>query len=484
MKVAVIGSGPSGWIAAKKLIELGHDVTVLDSALVESDPYRKEDSRGSSSLSKKLFFGSDLPYRMFPTGNSPIAQGVNPISSFARGGLSLVWGATMLPYCSADTSKWPIEISNFNSRYTEIAKYVPITGNSDGLSRVYGDFISRRGILPSTRVVKFLEGCNRTPTKTIHVGLSRLAVETGKDEIKGCVYCNKCIGGCPTNQIWNTQAPISGVSYIKMRVTRLAEDDSGVTVEGYRIDGTKSLENSFEKIFMACGPIETFTILAASGLVVDQALLKDSATFFLPMVALPRLGNAKNNSFGLAQIFLRLDKTPSNPASQFQIYEYSDDLISRAQKAVPFGRLIPDSLLKVILKRMVVAIGYLDGEDSPSIMMRLLKNGSVHLEVNNDGNGVDSRSQSIKLAIRKFGGFARKNGLMPMGFLTQVAQPGEGVHFGSWLPMGEKSDLLGRPKGSQNIHVIDSSVLPSIAPGPITFTVMANAMRIVEGVAQ
>jgi choline dehydrogenase-like flavoprotein len=46
--------------------------------------------------------------------------------------------------------------------------------------------------------------------------------------------------------------------------------------------------------------------------------------------------------------------------------------------------------------------------------------------------------------------------------------------------MGKGSDLLGRPNGFQRIHVVDSSVLPSIAPGPITFTVMANAMRIAE----
>jgi choline dehydrogenase-like flavoprotein len=46
--------------------------------------------------------------------------------------------------------------------------------------------------------------------------------------------------------------------------------------------------------------------------------------------------------------------------------------------------------------------------------------------------------------------------------------------------MGERSDLLGRPNGCHNIHVVDSSVLPTIAPGPITFTVMANARRIAE----
>jgi choline dehydrogenase-like flavoprotein len=44
--------------------------------------------------------------------------------------------------------------------------------------------------------------------------------------------------------------------------------------------------------------------------------------------------------------------------------------------------------------------------------------------------------------------------------------------------MGDKASVLGVPIGCSNIHVVDSSIFPSVAAGPITFTVMANAMRI------
>jgi len=45
-------------------------------------------------------------------------------------------------------------------------------------------------------------------------------------------------------------------------------------------------------------------------------------------------------------------------------------------------------------------------------------------------------------------------------------------------PTGLQSDLLGRPAGLRRIHLIDSSVFPSIPPTTITYTVMANAQRI------
>ena len=95
MKLAVIGSGPSGWAVTKTLTDLGHQVTIIDSSLIESDVTDNDTNNIDATLNKKLYFGSDLPYRSFPFGPSLNSQEVNPIFSFARGGLSLVWGATM-----------------------------------------------------------------------------------------------------------------------------------------------------------------------------------------------------------------------------------------------------------------------------------------------------------------------------------------------------------------------------------------------------
>ena len=44
------------------------------------------------------------------------------------------------------------------------------------------------------------------------------------------------------------------------------------------------------------------------------------------------------------------------------------------------------------------------------------------------------------------------------------------------------TDLLGRPKGWNYIHVIDSSVLPSIPATTIGLVSMANAARIADQV--
>ena len=129
---------------------------------------------------------------------------------------------------------------------------------------------------------------------------------------------------------------------------------------------------------------------------------------------------------------------------------------------------------------MLVGIGYLDGLNSPSIQMRLLEDGSLISTLETTGINFKQRNRSVRVAIKRLSTYSRRLGLLPVPFLTQTALPGEGVHFGSWLPMGDKSDMLGRPIGSRNIHVVDSSVLPTIAPGPITFTVMANAMRIAK----
>jgi choline dehydrogenase-like flavoprotein len=484
MRIAVIGSGPSGWVSARTLIMLGHKVTIIDSGLIESDAIKIDTNNRSATLNRKLFFGSDLPYRSFPFGPLLTSQKVNPISSFARGGLSLVWGATMLPYCKEDTASWALDISTLDERFRDISKEIPITGAHDGLSSTYGNFYSRRGFFPSGRMVRILEGVKRIGSPEIQVGLSRLAVETGMNGVDGCVYCNQCLNGCPSNFIWNSKDSPLEAKYLKMRVVKLKESSSGVEINAIDLLGKPHTLDGFGKVFLAAGSLETFRILATSKIIKDKGVLKDSATFFLPLFMLPKSGMKLHNSFGLSQIFIRLNKTSSHVASQYQLYEYSEDQIVQAKKAVPLGSLIPNKILRFFLKRIVVAIGYLDGADSPGIQMHLLEDGSLLSDLDLNGISYKERNQVIRLQIKRLSKHIRKLGLFSIPFLTKILAPGEGVHFGSWLPMGDKSDLLGRPIGSQNIHIVDSSVLPTIAPGPITFTVMANAMRIAEEAAQ
>lgn len=312
------------------------------------------------------------------------------------------------------------------------------------------------------------------------MGLSRLAVETGTSDLPGCFYCNKCISGCKDGFIWTSLNKINSDDFLNIRVLNVRESKDKVLVSGVDKSGNPVHDVSFDKIYIAAGSLESFRILATSGLVGTEAQLKDSATYFLPLLASRGLGSASSNSFALSQLFIKIFLSSQPYSNQFQLYEYSDDLLARAKEFSIIGRILPSFILRFALKRMLVAIGYLDGEQSPTIKMCLLDDGSIDLTLDDSGVSLSQREKNIKNSVSELRREILSLGMIPISILRINSKPGEGVHSGGWLSMGENANLLGVPNGCTNIHVVDSSVLPSIAAGPITFTVMANAMRIAK----
>ena len=82
--------------------------------------------------------------------------------------------------------------------------------------------------------------------------------------------------------------------------------------------------------------------------------------------------------------------------------------------------------------------------------------------------------------LRSVKSFTRATPLSP---LLKMGSAGRGFHTGGSLPMrsapGEfETDLLGTPRGCRRVHVVDSSVFPTVAASTITLTAMANAHRI------
>lgn len=478
-RIAVVGAGPTGWATTRKLIDLGCEVTVI---ATDTKPDKLNlGNESGKALNKKLLFGSDYPYRPFASGPGHYQSGVNVSSSFARAGLSLVWGATMLPYTSKDIEDWPIGISELATHYEYLGKHVPICGRSDALELSYLPILSRSPLLPSPRILSLIEKSNARNGR-ITVGTSRLAVETGIESKGGCHYCGLCLGGCPDYFIWSAPLIHSNlVSYeLGFRAMELEMASDSVSINAIDSHGNKKHFAGFDKVFLATGPIESFRILSTSGLVGRTAVLKDSATFFVPFLTDPRLGSASDNNHALAQAFIRIEGLGSK-ASQIQVYEYSDDLIPRAKRALPLGMLVPDSFLKPLLSRLLVGIGYLHSSESREISMSLNENGNVELKA--AGLSEPEQKKRIKELLRQVSKDLRGLGLLPIRSLIEFTKPGEGVHYGGWLPMGDKADILGTPNQAMNIHLVDSSIFPTIPAGAITFTAMANAVRIAEMVA-
>ena len=479
MDVAVIGAGPAGWAAASKLLSLGHKVTVFTGDMSEEDEDPANHGQVKTKINTKLLRGSNFPYRGFPVGPKNSQVGVNLASSFAISGLSLVWGATMLPYTKTDLELWPITPKDLEAGYKFVMKHVPVAGRIDHIATKYDPYINQNNVLPTKRISTFLRLAERTRHKDITCGSSRLAVQTTTSSTIGCNYCGRCLTGCPIDKIWFApKLESSLIQYQKnFRVVSLVEENDKVSVNAIDLSGKSFNFHGFDKIFVAAGNIETFRILATSKFVKPQAENRDSSTFFVPILLSRRYKKPEKQKNTLSQIFIR-QETENSGALQLQLYDYSDDLISRARQVHTLVKFIPSWLLRLILSRFIVGIGYLDSQFSTSVAMSLDDYGNVNLGVAREcGN---EKKLIVKKMFKESKPFFKGTGSKAITQLIQYALPGEGVHSGGWLPMGKDSDLQGRPAGCLNVHVVDSSVFPTIPPGAITFTVMANACRIVE----
>jgi choline dehydrogenase-like flavoprotein len=133
-------------------------------------------------------------------------------------------------------------------------------------------------------------------------------------------------------------------------------------------------------------------------------------------------------------------------------------------------------------ERLLVVQGYLHSDESATIEMQLKRDGEkdfLQLEA--------KPNPATRVVVKKVLGELLKQfralGGIPILPMLQIAEPGRGFHSGGSIPMRAQpkdfeSDLLGRPNGWKNVHIVDASVLPSVPATTITFSVMANAYRI------
>jgi choline dehydrogenase-like flavoprotein len=132
----------------------------------------------------------------------------------------------------------------------------------------------------------------------------------------------------------------------------------------------------------------------------------------------------------------------------------------------------------MLLDRMSLIQGFLHSDDSRQVTVRR-RDGRLRLY-----KAENSRTCGIvNRVVRKIGRNSLRLAAVPVLPMLQIAQPGKSFHFGGTFPMSRtpergQTDVLGRPHGLERVHLIDSSVLPSIPATTITLSVMANAHRI------
>ena len=522
----VIGSGPAGVAVAASLLELGLPVTMLDAGgqlqpdiqarvdhLARRRPEdwsaaERESLKGplrynSEGTPLKLAFGSDYVYRDVDAWQPVVTEGVDTYRSLATGGLSVLWGASVLPYSDDDFEGWPVDAADMSRHYASALEMTGLAAEHDALSRIYPMHIPPTTQLELSGQARFMmdrmtRHSAHLEGQHVHFGRARLAItQPATGSIRSCVSCGMCLYGCPYGLIYSTQmtlktrlAGFRSFTYVPGFIVRkVTERHGAVTIDAVSRETSTPRRFEASRVYLAAGALASTTILLESLQAYSQPVaLAQSDHFLLPLALRRATGRASAERLHtLSQLFVEiLDRSISRHAVHLQLYTYNDFYARMAKDRLgPLYRLMAP-LVERLIDRFVVLKGYLHSQDSSGIRATLEPRpagATLRLEAVTDtasGTTSDTVIRAVTRLLARNGG---RIGASPVRLGLRKGLPGSGVHVGGSFPMrrhpkGLESDVLGRPVGFTLVHAVDSTVFPTVPAAPPTLTIMANAFRI------
>lgn len=519
----IIGSGPTGVAAASALLKRGLKVTMLDAGLSleeskqlalnrttstsqaewkgdDLDDFMAGTEATAKGITLKMAYGSDFPYRggeQFIAANGD--TGIVP--SLAQGGLSNVWGAAMLPYAAEDITDWPINVGDLAPHYRAVLEFTGLAGESDDLTSKFPLYTRPHNGLRSGSIINSLLEDMRTnreqlSQRNVIFGRSRLAVSEWNQHKLACASCRMCMYGCPLGLIYNSGDTLKllrndpNFTYRRNIIVKtFREQGERVEIEAHNVPTKSDVLFHAARLFIAAGTLSTTRLVLESLYATNASVeFKDSQYFLLPFLRYraPTGFNEDEPEHTLAQAFIEIfDDAVSTKSVHLQVYGYNNLYRRAIKNAIGPLHHLGKPFIDSFLKRFVLLQGYLHSDYSHKIEARLLpreeKALTARLSLKVKQNpATDVAIGRLTKKLRSVRPFLRG---MPLSALKKISAPGRGFHTGGSFPMTSspsefETDILGTPGGCRRIHIVDSSVFPSVPASTITLTAMANAHRI------
>jgi choline dehydrogenase-like flavoprotein len=519
--VGIVGSGHTAIAVAKVLVRRGIRPIILDVgetldadrqsvvARMSAQPKTQWNAEDlavvthnptvSQAKVLRLAFGSDYPY----AGSRPIAPldvvEDGPSPTMARGGYSTIWGAAMLPGAPCDLRAWPFPARDLDPYYELVLRDLPFSATNDALAREFPLYRDDPAPLAASPVVQsFLRTLDRSrflrDRTDVAYGQARVAVRAKDDaDGPGCVYCGRCLSGCVYGSIYSAEQDLrrmiraGEVDYRSGRtVTEFSERGDEVEVRCETRAGPECVV--VNRLFVAAGALNSTRLVLESKRLYDHPVaMKTTQGFVVPMVNVRGAPYEWPNANTLSGAFFDFKvPTISDNWIHAQISPANELILAKLGYQAnnkPF-----DNVRKLALRRLLVGICNFHSDVTGSYLLRLRPgtagNRSV-LSVTTEPS--TTFAEVMKKGSRRLTRLLSMAGVFPVSPL-RYGDPLKpiGWHFGGTLPMTKApsdemhTDLLGRPKGWERIHVVDSSVFPSVPATTVAFLAMANASRIAQ----
>jgi choline dehydrogenase-like flavoprotein len=514
--IIVIGSGPAGVSVSMALLKRGLRVTMLDvgitmekeldSAIAElrSKSFLSEDDinflRGgtvadASGVGEKKLFGSSYVNKQSEHFRIE-KQGSWFYHSFAKGGLSNLWGRNLMPLCKEDKHDWPLPKEALDQYYLRVLEYMPLAGRKDRLEQLLPLYTTSPGHMKLSgqaekldkymhRHAEYLEG------QGFSFGQSRLAAcfDGSWGSSDKCRQCGLCLFGCIYDDLYTSA----------WTVDELCRNDSFTYLSGYVVDFIEKSQNDLtihalkdkdgspvtfraDKVFLAAGSMSSTRIVMKSKKMYNTPVnFKISDYYLLPTLTLFSKSKVVEEALNTCcQYYLQLkDHAVDSRLITMQVYTYNNYYYQAFKKVSGVFFPLLQRPIHWLLNRFVVILCYLHSDHSAHLQF-CLKNDDV-LKVEGVQNPESQRI--IGRLKRKLWKSVGKTGLLPLPFLGGEQKIGISMHFGASLPMSEvadglHTDIFGSVDGLDGLHIVDAAAFPAIPSTSPTFVIMANAYRI------
>lgn len=509
----IIGTGLAASGAARALIEKGIRPLVFDTAqtlspenwqdfeeMLHKSPYEwgKElhdrfylpEKAAMTSIPKKTIFRSS--YFAEDDGDYSFEHQPPP-TSHAFGGLSIGWGASVLPITQDDIKDWPVKYAQLRQASDHILSNLPYSCEDDDLSLEFP--------LPKTmacsafdipeeeqKLLKQMRKKNPPVKGSFCLGRARQLVRHGHGS-KACQYCGHCMGGCVFRSIyssadefalWNANGLIN--FHPKRKVQKLIQVGDKVQVS--YLENNQEKDCFVDRVFVAAGAFNSSRIYLQSCQHASSKLeLQSRGGFVVPMFSLKAVRNPNKLKNTLPTMFIEhLD--PFSKSWVHTQVSIGNELLER--RLIILAERIPAlrPIIWFFLRRTLVLL----------VNFHSKHGGTYQLHLKQDAAGTNCLKtryirrwpalSSMLYSVYKLTAIFLKSGCFPIWFLLKLNSGS--YHVGGALKMSpqpveeNQTNLLGQPDESAAIHYVDSSIFPSLPGTSIGLISIANAYRIAQ----
>jgi choline dehydrogenase-like flavoprotein len=530
-QVVVVGSGASGVHFALTLLRKGYRVLMLDvgrgsraalrpdadfatlkAELPDPAAYLLGNDYGSLILpgNKSEYYGfpPSKEYVFAPTEEFRYqATGFAPLFSFAAGGLAQAWTGGCYPFNDRDLEEFPFRYRELAPYYAEVAERIGITGIRDDMEPFFPlhDSLSSPLTLDehSQRLLDSYRGISNRLNRAynFYMGRSRIAVlSASRDGRRPCDYSGRCLWGCPGESLYTpsitlrecqryetfTYQPGMYVSHF-----RYAAGGKVKSVLARSSDDGALNEIPVGTLVLAAGALGSSRIVLESiardtGQVQTLAGLMDNRQVLLPFLNLGMIGRPyETNTYQYHQLAIGVPGATSSDYVHGLVTTLKTALIHPIVQSLPFDLGTSLKVFRNIHSALgIVNVNFSDHR-RPANAVTLGKAGGPlgDRELVIEYTAHSDEPARLRRAIRSFQKAMRQIGCFVPGFMSHVRPMGASVHYAGLLPMSAEGRPFtctpwGQSRDFENLFVVDGTSLPSLPAKNLTFTLMANAVRV------